>query len=331
MMSNQQRKEIFMLYFRDKHPIPRGMLRLYPELNRKGSVESESVEDILQMEAFLQFNIDVYINLFSDDQKRSKVYDMVFIDVDDSDNNIALEKKNKIVDTLNENGLRELYVFDSGSKGYHIYVPFESTLLSNFRAAVIGWLKSLGIDKLIDVSAIEPNRVTRVPYSINSKSGKECIPIQGFNQLIYNNGLGKIIKTFDKENRTSIVETKQRLKKKSDIFSDEKYYPECMQILVNEAKQGTDLGHIERVEMGIFLMHVYGDDVKTCLEYYKKMSDYSEHVTGYQLNYISKQNLKSRQCDRLREEGICPFKSAEEAKEQCPFYPSLNHWYAKDD
>lgn len=330
-MSPEQQSYIFFIYMRNKHPLPRGMLRLYPQLNRKGSSESESVGNIAQMEAFLQFNIDIYINLFSDDQKKSKVYDMIFIDVDDTDSKFAALKLEKIIETIKSNGFVNYYIFDSGSKGYHIYIPFENTLLSNYRTAVIGWLKSLGIDRLIDISAIEPNRVTRVPYSINSKSGNECIPIKSYTKLERNNGLGKILKTFDVEKRTKIVDSKQRLKKRSELFSDEKYYPECMQILVGEANEGTDLGHIERLEMGIFLMHVYGDDIAKVIEYYSKMSDYRPHVTGYQLNYITKQNLKSRSCDRLREEGICPFKSAAEAKESCPFYPSLNHWYSKDD
>ena len=139
-----------------------------------------------------------------------------------------------------------------------------------------------------------------------------------------------IIKSFDKEKRTKVSDSRSRLKKKSEIFSDIKYYPECMQILVGEALDGTSLGHIERLEMGIFLTHVFGDDVGQVMEYYSKMDDYKPHVTGYQLNYLLKNNIKSRTCDSLREVGICPFRNAEEAADKCPFYPSLNHWYAKE-
>lgn len=329
-MDKLQLSHIFLLYCRDKHPFPRGALRLYPIQSRKGSIESKSLQTVKELQTFCQFNKDVYINLFSDDQKESKMYDMIFLDIDAETINKAEDKLSIVKQGLLWAGINHYYIMLSGSKGYHVYVPFEDTLLSNYRTAVLGWLKAIKIVGVIDNSAVEPNRVTRVPFSINLKSGEICKPLEDFTSVDCNITLGKWIKTFDKEQRTKVVDSKARLREKSKIFSDRKYYPECMQTLLGEAESGTSLGHIERLEMGIFLLHVFGDDIKKVMYWYSLMSDYKPHVTGYQLNYIIKNELKSRKCDSLREVGICPFRNAEEAEQECPFYPSLNHWYDKE-
>ncbi|KKL64425.1 hypothetical protein LCGC14_2165200, partial [marine sediment metagenome] len=80
-MNSVQRLHIFLLYCRDKHPFPRGGLRLFPEIQRAGTETDPVLKSMEELEAFCKFNKDTFINLFSDDQKRSKTYDMIFLDI----------------------------------------------------------------------------------------------------------------------------------------------------------------------------------------------------------------------------------------------------------
>ena len=56
-----------------KYPYPRGGLRLYPTLaSRRGEQSLSSVDEV---EEFTKLRKDVFLNLFSEDQKESKTYD----------------------------------------------------------------------------------------------------------------------------------------------------------------------------------------------------------------------------------------------------------------
>ena len=334
-MNPVQKHLIFVLYCRDKHSFPRGGLKLFPDIQRAGTESDPVLNSMEELEAFCKFNKDVFINLFSDDQKRSKTYDMIFLDIDADDVVEASKRCVKVLEALTVNGINKYYIAFSGSKGYHIYVPFEDTLLSDYRAAVLGWIKKIGIIEYVDISAIEPNRVTRVPLTVNSKSKMKCCPLGSWileSAKGVNDGLGKKIKGFDKTPRIKkIIDGRPRLKQKSEFFSEPQYYPECMKILTEEALNGTDLGHFERLEMGIFLLHVHGNNIEEAMRYYSTMSDYKPKVTGYQLNYILKKGLKMMGCDKLRDYGMCPFSTAEEAESKCPFYPNLNKFIDKEN
>jgi len=346
-MSPIQKSTIIFLYLRQKHALPRGALRLYPLTQRKGGVDNkgdnikllETEEDI---EKFCYFNKDVFINIFSEDQKKSKVYDMIFLDIDSNDLNKSYMRMFYICDTLTKNGIGYFVVF-SGSKGFHVYVPFKPTLLQNYREAIIEWLKDKNISKYVDIQAIESNRVTRVPYSINSKSKKICMilgtdhtrfSLQSIldgscvDELVmpHNENLGEILREFDRRVKSFSAGKGYEfvIGSESNIFSKFDYYPQCMQILVQEALEGTDLGHLERLEMGKFLLHVFGGNVDKVKSYYKKMSDYNERKTLYNLNYIIRKNLKMLKCDNMKQEGLCPFANQQE----CPFNPSINHYFS---
>lgn len=349
MISEVQKQTIILLYGRDKHSLPRGALRMFPIVERKGSNLFESIGSYAELEKFLHFNRDVYINLFSDDQKKSKMYDMIFLDIDDKDLQTSFTKLILVAEKLDARHLKYQVMF-SGSKGFHIYIRFKPTLLGNYRETILEWLKDVGILKIIDVSAIEPNRVTRVPYSINQKSQLYCYPLcrEDGVQLLELEGILEDAKTM-KEHAVAFLENEgldQELRNfgrmiqglhtgrakemiigiKSDFFRTPDTYPECMKILVEEALAGTDLGHLERLEMGKFLLHVFGGDVDKVASFYSKMSDFKEYKTKYQLNYILKRDLKIMNCPRLAQEGICPFTDQTE----CLLFPSITKWINKE-
>lgn len=343
-MNKDQRVASEVLYSRGKHPYPRGGLRLFPVLQRNGGVCTESFKDFSEVEKFARFNRDVYVNLFSDDQKRSKEYDMLFLDIDNADLNKSFEYMKKVTDSLNNADVAPSLIMFSGSKGFHVYVRFPTTMLSSYRKAVTGWLKEIGVLEYVDVPAIEPNRVTRVPYSRNTKGGY-CIPIS---YDFIRNGMEFILDMSEKgvggrnayeewlesneelpeklraHDQTEVESEKDAPFGDSGMFASVREYPPCMQRLYNEAKKGTDLGHHQRLELGKFLLHVSGGDVDGVADMYSKMSDYNDRVTRYQLQYIMDRGLKMNGCDTMMDQGMCVFDKC--SAKECPFYPTINRF-----
>ena len=325
-----------------KHPYPRGGLRLYPAVSRRG--ESRQLTNVSDVLKFTQLQKDVFVNLFSEDQKASKTYDCIFLDIDDSDIKRSFRLLLAVTHKLERNGIKHYNITFSGSKGFHVYVPFELQFLSSYREAILGWLREIDLIKYVDVSAIEHNRVTRLIGTENMKSGRYCIYLGnedvvdsldlsdilekakgnvnvGELRLQFNDM--RLLQKYDMEERHH-TQHDDAMQSESKWFTKPEQYPECMQRLFHEANQGTALGHQERLEMGKFLMHVTGQDIDTVVKVYAKMSDYKEKVTRYQLQYIQQRDLKISRCDSMVEYGICPFATKAEAKQQCPFYPGIN-------
>lgn len=322
-MNLKQMKAINDLYLTDKHPWPRGALRLKPTIDRR---LDKPIEDMRDLEKFGKLNKDVYLNIFSDDQIRSKEYDKIFIDIDDPIPDYARMKLLSVGNALNEKGLKYT-VLRSGGKGYHIYIFFKSVWISNYRECCLKMMSVLGLTDLVDLAVFEPKRVSRIPYSYHS-DGKQCIPlgndvfeIDQEAKLVVevNPNFHSIFKTFDTPDRRytmgKIIEGRE-----SELFSDNQYYPECMSMLVADAEEGVDLGHVERVELGKFLLHVYGGDVDKVAKHYTQMSDYRERKTKYQLEHLKKGQYKMMNCKSMLTNGLCPI----EEQSECPFSPTLN-------
>ena len=336
-MNQQQQTAIKKLYLRDKHSLPRTGLRLKitrdsdkPTLDKRKEISS-----ITDMQKFCVLNTDIFLSLFSEDQIKSKEYDCIFLDIDDPIPRMAYVKLMLVCTKLMENNIKYT-VLQSGSKGYHVYVKFNKVVLSSYRECVINWLRDLEILDNVDTNAIDTRRVTRIPYSNNSK-GNTCIPlgndvydislapVEKPLELFTNPMLHLTLKKFDQsENRMKMGGVKEGVK--SEIFKSREYFPECMGMLVDEALSGTDLGHVERVELGKFLIHVYGGDLEKIKTYYTKMSDYKERNTMYQLNHLKKKGYKMMNCKSLMDNGLCPV----EEQCECPFNPSIN-WIIKKE
>lgn len=328
------------LYERQREPYPRTGLRLYPSLKRYELANKSALEN------FVYLNKDVYCGLFSNYQKVEREYDMLFLDIDSHDLHLSYFQLDIVRERLEQNGIKYYAMMFSGSKGFHVYVPFKPTRLVNFRNAVLGWLRHIEIMDFIDATAIEPNRVTRIPFTINSKSGLYCVPMgdqstkfslqqaltyakEGWSQecsYIPNEDLGFTLKTFDSEATlgvgSGVIEGTT-----SKIFATENTYPPCMQRLVTmandingETGHSVPLNHDERLQMAIFLLHVFGGDIDKVAKYYENFDDYRESVTKYQIGYAKKRKLKMMSCDNLTDVGVCCV-----SHDVCPFYPSINH------
>ena len=332
---------------RDRHPYPRGVLRLVPITDRRlGDAALHSWEEI---EDFARFRKDVYVNVFSEDQRKSKVYDCIYLDIDHRDMRLAFLRLLRIIAGLEDGGVVHYHVVFSGSKGFNVYVPMDDVFLHDYAVAVKKWLAQLKVLKYIDTQVIEPNRVSRLVGTVNSKSNLTCVYVgdeEVMKTMTYEKTLdmakaGKgnevrfwsdndmdVLKKYDQPVRTS-ESIGGKMEGKSVLWKSVKHYPPCMESLVVEAHAGTDLGHSERLEMGKFLLHIHGEDVDKVARIYSMMSDYSESMTKYHLNYILRRDLKISSCDKLIEQGICPY-MAGEAEKECPYYPGLNKYIKID-
>ena len=336
-----QQEIIKRLYLRDKHPIPRGALKFKPEL--QSARGEDALVTLTEIEDFIEINEDVFLNLFSEDQIKSKEYDMVFLDIDNVIPSLAWLQLQTVCSRLLENGVDHFTIIKSGSKGYHLYMLMDLMMLSSYRQAVQAWIKSVKIEKLVDMQAIEPHRVTRIPLSINGKSGKLCTVIgnednfKSINEddnpqvdLIFrkNMGLGRILKGFEEEVRREIEQRGVILGAKSKWFKHPSTFPECIKILYEEAMAGTSLGHAERRQLAIFLVHVTGGNVDEVEKVFEKMDDFNTSKTRYQIEYIIRNNHKNNACSTMEAEGLCPYKH--EDMSECPFSPSMNRFVRKE-
>lgn len=346
-MDARQARSVSNLFYRGKHPFPRGALRLYPLTARAGGYNTDLMRDPRDVMVFAYFNRDVFVNLFSEDQRKSKDYDMVFLDIDDSLLTVSYLRLMAVMQALDAEKIKYAVVF-SGSKGFHVYVPFKSTVLSSYRDAVMGWLKSKHILEHVDVRTVEDNRVTRMPHSRNTKSGKYYIPLNRAQAMA---GISAIVDMarrpcYDQEcfmpnpnlrmaddlkehDREVVTKDFGQMKSESRMFASEADYPDCIKKMLSMARDGTDLGHYERLELGVFLLHATGGDVDQVANVYSQMSDYNEGKTKYYLEYAMERGLHMSRCERLIGLGICPYR-AEEAASRCMFHPTMNRFMAAE-
>lgn len=332
--------EQFLTYYieRGRDFYPRGYLRLFPDHKR---LVANNRHDLINA---LYIGKDLFVNIFSEFQRRERDYDLIVIDIDDENLDNSLLKLCLVSVRLKKAGINYFRVTFSGSKGFHVYIHFENTRLSNYRNAIMGFLDSIGVLSLADTQSIEPNRVIRIPYTINTKTGYRSFVIGDQNEIdkirsiedivsrskqdfsmqkLYpfdtNVGLGIRIAQFDS---TDLSHGKQ-IDPSSSVLKDFKDYPPCMKRLVSMATDETnpvDLNHSERTELAKFMVLI-GKSDEEIAELYKKMSDYKEGTTLYQITYLRGRGMKMSGCDKLTDMGICCCDH-----DKCLFYPSINKY-----
>jgi len=132
---------------------------------------------------------DVYISVYSfgdwhDDSKVRKLsarVDTLFIDLDnESDPRIAFKEAKKLTNYLINKKSIVPRVYFSGSKGFHVFIDFPEVDLfykqESLRVAVSRLVKKLNL-KCVDYQVVELARVSRLPLTINTKTGYRCTPI----------------------------------------------------------------------------------------------------------------------------------------------------------
>lgn len=332
--------EQFLTYYieRGRDPYPRGYLRLYPDHKR---LLAKNRHELINA---LYIGKDLFVNIFSEFQRRERDYDLMVIDVDDEDLGNSLLRLCLVCVRLKKAGIQNYRITFSGSKGFHIYIHFENTRLSNYRSATLGFLDSIGVGNLIDRSTLEPNRVIRIPYTINTKTGYRSFVIGDQNEVdriksiedvvvrsssdfskqkLYpfdsNVGLGVKIAQFDSTVLPSNINLVDR-ESNHETFKSFKHFPPCVKRLVSLCKQNVDINHMERVQLATFLINIGYNDIEIC-DFFRGLSDFKESVTLYQIQYLRERHLKNAGCDKLTSFGICCCDH-----DKCLFYPSINKY-----
>jgi len=108
------------------------------------------------------------------------IIDVLFMDFDEKENpSSALKDAQKFVKFLLNRGSYPLVYF-SGSKGFHVYVPFKPAKLTKpkdtLKRVMITITELLEL-KTADLNVADIARVARLPFTVNTKSGRMCVPI----------------------------------------------------------------------------------------------------------------------------------------------------------
>jgi len=130
---------------------------------------------------------DVYVSVFSfgewhdssEIRKQSAIVNTLFLDFDHEDLKVAFTDAKKLVQYLLEKDVIPRVYF-SGAKGFHVFIDFPEVDLffkkDALRHTVNTLIRKLKL-KCIDLQVVELARVSRIPLTINSKTGYRCTPI----------------------------------------------------------------------------------------------------------------------------------------------------------
>lgn len=191
-MSNKVSKDelvdFFDIHCRKRYP------REFANMSETGKRFSRNMyiddaEGLYNYAEFFDF-INCFVSVYSFDAPspemgvmwpRDKVIiDVLFMDFDDAENpSSALKDVQKFVRFLLSRGSYPLVYF-SGSKGFHVYVPFKPVKLTKpketLKRVMITVTELLEL-KTADLNVADIARVARLPFTVNSKSGRMCVPI----------------------------------------------------------------------------------------------------------------------------------------------------------
>ena len=199
-------------------------------------IESSKKEETLKKYDFT----DTYSTVYSYDNKNQDLANIVaplYIDLDINDlekdydklrkDVLLLIRKLRTVFHLQEDNIQ---IFFSGSKGYHIIIPYEvfgiepSKDLNDRYKLIVTELKSYTITKSIDTRIYDSKRLFREPNTINTKTG-----------------LYKVYMTIDQVRDFSYDDLINRAKTPQAIIEPNKEYnpkaDEALNAMVNELKE----------------------------------------------------------------------------------------------
>lgn len=150
-------------------------------------------------------NRDMFLSTHSTSTRDKNMFNKVFFDMDNDNLHVAFSDTLKFVDYLENSGYNTRVVF-SANKGFHVYIDFDYVIIDNYAQKIDMFINDIS-NKLsinsFDVQVCkDKNRIMRVPFTINTKSGKMCYPID--------------IHNFDIDNPSFTIYNK----KKSNGFAD---------------------------------------------------------------------------------------------------------------
>lgn len=285
---------------------------------------------------------DRYMNVFSYIQQQLNIYDTLWFDIDGYKKE-SYEKWKILKRLIYDFGYDITRVYFTGN-GIHAYIDFPPTNFNNYRGAVRRFADEIGLKGFFDCPVSgDVNRLMRIPGSLNSKTALWMIEIhpdwtwveiedRSRKNMPYENDNWKRIdivshlKEYDEDEKVYDRVVFDTMVDKGISYVDEYFadgnedkFPSCIKSFINEIKTTGNLDHYQRLNLAIFLLHVWGYD--KCVAFFREFaSDYDERTTSYQLKYIIRRKLKMYSCKRMENDGFCMW------RRDCPFKPSLNSW-----
>jgi hypothetical protein len=208
----------------------------------------------------------------------------------------------------------------SGRRGVHLYVDLNPVRVIDLRGASEYVAEVLGIRDIVDRQVLgDWRRMSRVPGSYHRVTGNECVVLNPstdpeltriLSELIYEKFVAKS-KSFEVPMPREMQET----------ISVQGEPPPCISFLTGQLLSGQNLKHEARIHLGTYLLRL-GLKPEEIAVLFRKVPDFNESTTLYQLRWLQKHNYKMYSCMKARQYGLCPL-----PLETCKYYPSPNWWF----
>jgi len=270
---------------------------------------------------------DVYYSVRPYEDLVADTWERFYLDIDAHGKPLseAVEGARKAIKTLIDMGLNPTVVFTG--RGFHIYILLSEPVEIDHEQLKPYW-KELGSD----VAVLNKNPMARLPFTVNSKVGKEAIPInpENLTDVDYSvrfNDPRAFIEAFSLGGM--ITETRQIVREV--VFEKGKHVtpPLCIREMLSKAVATAYLSHPERFAFATFSLRVWG--YERTHAFFRLMDDYNERTTSYQLRHIASRKYRFPKCKLLMLLGVCN----EGFKSRCPFYPwlepYLSDWRGEGD
>lgn len=146
------------------------------------------------LKAMEHLDDDIYVSVHSPENRIRNRFSTLYFDLDNKDLRVALKDARRFDKWLKEKGFHHRVYF-SGSKGFAFYVDFRETEIKDYRDRMDAFLdmlvKDLQITSFDRGVCCDANRISRLPYTVNTKSSKLCVPINNLQTFEYDHLLNK--------------------------------------------------------------------------------------------------------------------------------------------
>lgn len=258
---------------------------------------------------------DIYYSIRSYENLITDTWDRVLFDIDAHGKPIgdAVEDSRKAVRALRDLGLEPTVVFSG--RGFHIYIVLSEPVEMDIDS-LKPYAKGLGAD----VAVLNRNPMGRLPFTINSKAGREAVPVSpdDLSTPDYSVRVNEPRLFVEAFNLGGVITESRRIVREP-VYAKGSYsaLPLCIREMISKAVATGYLTHPERFALSTFGLRVWG--FERTMNFFKVMDDYDERVTRYQLNHIASRRYSFPKCRTIMILGDCN----EDLRKRCPFYPWL--------
>ena len=270
-----------------------------------------------------------YTSLFSQAQLALGQVDVIFIDIDATSFEDAMQRGALMDNALKNRGLHYRKYF-SGRRGFHYYIDIEPVVLMNPRQVIADFVYSL--PNVFDQHCVGNIRqLVRVPYTMHQVTGLFACAAPGKFELsdaiapkpidvevIINEQMSSMLTARDdiiSERKVDVIPSVQNIETVS--------MPQCVLACIEELHETRELDHEKRLHMAAYLL-MAGYSEQTIFNIFAiDANDFDPRLTSHQIRKMADANMKCYSCKRAIQLKLCPLTCA--LQKGCEFYPSINH------